>query len=230
MRYTFGRQISAALQRRPFMFACVSATVKTTTADLLVQTTVERREEIDVRRLAAFTIFGGLWMGAGQYMLYCKLFEALLPAKTAAAGVGKMVLDQFVHVPFVWFPMFYTVGTHPYVAHYTLAAAHNGVYVDAWVQGAWSRGEGADYVMTKYTNEVVPSLKANWSIWIPASFVGFRFVPTHFRIPCALSMWPRCLLAPRRVGVLRPRVLLLQLRICSVYALDLDLLIDAGPF
>jgi protein Mpv17 len=35
-------------------------------------------------------------------------------------------------------------------------------------------------------------LKVNWSIWLPASFVGFRFVPTHWRIPyvsCVSFCW-----------------------------------------
>ena len=105
-------RLSAAARRRPILLAVASGTVKASSADLLVQTTLEQRrpKDLDLRRLSAFTMFGGLWMGLGQYVLYCQLFELLLPARTVFASGGKMLLDQFVHVPFLYFPMFYTVG------------------------------------------------------------------------------------------------------------------------
>ena len=97
-------------------------------------------------------------MGAGQYVLYCLLFEAIFPAATAAASVGKMFLDQFVHVPFIFLPIFYAT--------------------DAWVCG-----KGMDYVRNKYESEALTTLKANWCIWVPASFLSFYAIPTHWRIP-----------------------------------------------
>lgn len=162
-------RLSAALKAHPLKAAIASATVKTTTADVMVQTVVEGRSlsELDRRRTAVFTLFGGLWMGAGQYLLYCRVFEALLPAKSAGASLGKMFLDQGVHVPLVYFPIFYSI--------------------DALLQEA---DDVIAHVQTKVRTELASSLKANWSLWLPASFVGFRFVPTHWRIPyvSAVSM------------------------------------------
>ena len=110
-------RIGSALRARPFLGACTSATVKTSAADVMVQTVIEGRgvDEVDRRRLAAFSIFGCLWMGAGQYVLYCRVFEALLPARTVLHSAGKMALDQFGHVPLLFLPVFYSV--------------------DAWVRG-----------------------------------------------------------------------------------------------
>ena len=110
-------RIGSALRARPFLGACTSATVKTSAADVMVQTVIEGRgvDEVDRRRLAAFSIFGCLWMGAGQYVLYCRVFEALLPARTVLHSAGKMALDQFCHVPLLFLPVFYSV--------------------DAWVRG-----------------------------------------------------------------------------------------------
>ena len=107
-------RLSDSLRRRPVAFAFASATTKTFTADVLVQATLEgkcRPEDLDWRRTAAFTIFGGGWMGLGQYGLYCQVFERMLPARTSTHALGKMALDQFLHVPFLYFPIFYTVGT-----------------------------------------------------------------------------------------------------------------------
>ena len=56
---------------------------KATAADVLVQTTIE------LQAPAVFTIFGGAWMGVGQYLLYCRLFEAMVPGTTAIASVQK---------------------------------------------------------------------------------------------------------------------------------------------
>ena len=73
-------------------------------------------------------------------------------------------------MPLLYFPIFYAV--------------------DALLQGAWARGSGLAHVQTKLRNELWPSLTANWTLWLPASFVGFKLIPTHLRIPyvSAVSM------------------------------------------
>mmetsp|Transcript_53189 Transcript_53189/g.122217 ORF Transcript_53189/g.122217 Transcript_53189/m.122217 type:complete len:187 (-) Transcript_53189:179-739(-) len=159
--------LSASARRYPLAVACASTTLKTTSADVIVQTFIERREKLDYKRTAAFTIFGCGWMGAGQYFVYCKLLEALLPARTVSAALGKMSLDQFIHVPFVFMPIFYLT--------------------DACVQG-----EGISYARQKYENEIVETMTANWQLWLPAQFIGFRFVPPHVRVPyvaCVSFVW-----------------------------------------
>ena len=128
-------RISAIAARRPLIFGAATATVKTTAADVLVQTTIEDRSlaELDTKRTAVFTIFGGAWMGVGQYLLYCRLFEAWVPGTTAAASLQKAALDQLCHVPLLYFPIFYCV--------------------DALLQGAWAAGRGVEHVRTKLRTE-----------------------------------------------------------------------------
>jgi hypothetical protein len=167
-------RVSDALRRRPMLFACASATTQTFCADVLVQTSLEQRSvaQLDLHRTAAFTLFGAGWVGCGQYVLFCKVFEALVPSATAAASVGKMALDQFLHVPLLYFPIYFSV--------------------DAWIQGKVAAGEGFAHVQHKFDTELFELLKVNWSIWVPASFVGFRFMPTHLRIPyvsCVSFCW-----------------------------------------
>ena len=41
---------------------------------------------------------------AYRYVLYCRVFEALLPARTVLHSAGKMALDQFCHVPLLFLP------------------------------------------------------------------------------------------------------------------------------
>lgn len=37
--------------------------------------------------------------------------------------------------------------------------------------------------MDKYRGEIWDSLKALWSVWVPAQLVNFAFVPRHLRVP-----------------------------------------------
>ena len=176
-------RVGSALRARPFVGACTTATVKTSAADLCVQTVIEGRslDEIDRQRLATFSVFGFVWMGAGQYVLYCRVFEALLPARTVLHSAGKMALDQFCHVPLLFLPVFYSVD-------------------------AWLRGEGLEHVRQKYEREAWATLKVNWVIWVPASFVSFAIVPLHWRIPYVsavsfVSTWVFSVLQARVVVV-----------------------------
>jgi hypothetical protein len=162
------RRLNGLALRRPFAFACGSAVVKSTSADVLVQTAIERRDALDAQRTAAFALFGLGWMGAGQYLVYVRLLPALLPATTTRAVLGKVALDQFVHVPFVFMPLFYLV--------------------DGWVQGA----PLGQYARAKWEAEIGETLVANWKLWLPGSFVSFKLVPDHLRIPyvsCLSFAW-----------------------------------------
>ena len=53
----------------PFTFGVGVATIKTGVADALVQKAIEKREELDYKRLALFTVFGFAYLGVFQYLL-----------------------------------------------------------------------------------------------------------------------------------------------------------------
>lgn len=165
--------------RRPLALACASTTAKTTAADVIVQKFLECRAELDARRTAVFAVFGFAWMGAGQYFVYCRLLERLLPRPTAAHALGKVCLDQFVHVPFVFMPLFYLT--------------------DACVMGhVPPLSAGVAHAARKFEAEIVETMTANWQLWLPAQFVGFRFVHPSVRVPyvaCVSFAWTMVLSA-----------------------------------
>jgi hypothetical protein len=84
---------------------------------------VEQREEIDWRRNAAFASFGFFYLGGVQYGLYVPVFGRMFPGTIAFAAkplraklqdakgmfqVGAQVfIDQCVHHPLMYFPVFY---------------------------------------------------------------------------------------------------------------------------
>ncbi len=99
------------------------STAKTSASDLLVQSLVEKREQIDWKRNLAFASFGCFYLGGVQYIIYVPLFGRMFPnaasfaaksvreklkdAKGQMAVVAQVFLDQCLHHPFMYFPAFY---------------------------------------------------------------------------------------------------------------------------
>lgn len=180
--------MAAALFRRalsfpkenPITFGVGFSTVKTSGADLLVQTTVEKKEwaDIDWKRNTAFALFGFFYLGGVQYAIYVPGFGRLFPnAATFAAKplvekvkdprgcfnmLSQVFLDQCVHHPFLYFPVFYSLKE--------VVAGHTAV-------------EG----LMKYKDNFTEDLVALWKVWVPATIVNFTFCPMWMRIPFVAS-------------------------------------------
>ena len=134
----------------------------------------------EAARLAfvTFAAFGLFYLGGVQYFLYVPVFSRLFPnaAAYAAAPVAaklkdvagtrnmimQVVLDQFVHHPLLYFPVFYS-----------LKEVVNGGTV----------GGG----LSKYANNYAEDLPALWKLWLPATIINFSVMPMHLRIPWVAS-------------------------------------------
>lgn len=181
--------------KHPFAFGVGISTVKTSASDLLVQVVVEQKKEIDWKRNAAFATFGCFYLGGVQYAIYVPLFGRMFPnaakfaakpirekikdAKGIAALCGQVFLDQFVHHPLLYFPVFY--GTRELVM-----------------------SEKPDLMrcMATYKDNMKEDLAACWKIWVPSTFVNFAFMPMWARIPwvAGTSLIWTCILSSMRGG------------------------------
>ncbi|CAJ1957745.1 unnamed protein product [Cylindrotheca closterium] len=160
----------------PFAFGVVLSGFKTSFSDLLVQKVIERRQEIDWKRNAAFASFGFLYLGGVQYTLYVPIFGRLFPQARTFVKLGwrekmrdtkglfavfaQTFLDQCVHHPLMYFPAFYC--TRELVV-----------------------SEKPDFgkVIDDYRRNMKEDLLALWKIWVPATAINFAFMPMHLRIP-----------------------------------------------
>jgi len=115
------------IKNYPFACQLAMATVKTSAADVLVQTQVEKKKlsEIDVRRNFTFLLFGMAYLGGFQYWLLIHKYKAWFPSMKRfgnlslrkklkdTAGLmdaAKMVaFDVVIHAPIIYFPTYYTV-------------------------------------------------------------------------------------------------------------------------
>jgi len=162
--------------RYPFMFGMSLSTVKTSTSDLLVQTTLEQREKIDWRRNLAFASFGMFYLGGVQYMIYVPLFSRMFPQAASFAAksikekmkdfrgmrnVGAQVfLDQCVHHPLMYFPAFYLTK-----------------------EIVMKDNPDIKGTLMQYKENMREDLLALWKIWVPSTIVNFAFMPMWARIP-----------------------------------------------
>ena len=186
--------------KHPFSFGVVVSGVKTSVVDLLVQKIVERKEEIDWRRNAAFATFGFVYLGSVQYAIYVPFFGKLFPNAASFASktlrqkikdlkgirnVGvQLFLDQCVHHPFMYFPAFYATKE--------------------LVMSAQNEDGKPDFskAYASYTENLWDDMIALWKIWVPATFVNFAFMPMHMRIPytATVSLAWTCVLSSMRGG------------------------------
>ncbi|KAL9179914.1 hypothetical protein ACHAXT_007884 [Thalassiosira profunda] len=181
--------------KHPLAFGVGVSTAKTSASDLLVQVVVEQKKEIDWKRNAAFATFGCFYLGGVQYAIYVPIFGRLFPnaakfaakpirekvkdAKGLAALCGQVFLDQFVHHPLLYFPVFY--GTRELVM-----------------------SEKPDLMrcMNTYKDNMKEDLAALWKVWVPSTFVNFAFMPMWARIPwvAGTSLIWTCILSAMRGG------------------------------
>lgn len=178
----------------PMAFGVGFSCAKTSVSDLVVQVFVERRENIDWKRNAAFASFGFGYLGIVQYSLYVPVFGRLFPKAEAFAAkplrqkatdfagqatlAAQVFLDQCVHHPFMYFPAFYMTKELVCLGS---DASPQRVY-DRWSENFW------------------PDLFALWKLWVPATAMNFAFSPMWMRIPVVAStslIWT-CILSSMR--------------------------------
>jgi glycine cleavage system regulatory protein len=178
-------------KRHPVIFGVGFSCVKTSFADYLVQKHIERRKEIDLRRNLAFGLFGFFYLGGIQYAIYVPGFRRLFPLaerfallkfrdklrdmKGMLSMATQVVLDQCLHHPFLYFPVFYMLKTT--------------------VQGG-TPWDG----LTRYSSNVKEDLLALWKVWVPATILNFTFSPMWLRIPfvATTSLLWTCILSAMR--------------------------------
>lgn len=144
----------------PFITGVLLTTIKTSAADAVTQFAVEHKSlvQFDMRRNAMFTFFGFSYLGCWQYYLYNHIFE-----RTIKHAVSKVVVDQCLHHPFMYFPAFY------------------------WLKARMSGKDSKDAVR-EYKDNILQDLVVCWGVWVPAQYVNFRWTPLYGRLPFVASV------------------------------------------
>lgn len=182
-------QVLTFPERRPREFNIVLATLKTFTADLVVQILESQRKpnwRFDWFRGAAFALFGLIYVGAMQWVLYVSLLTWLFPDAMIFANspmsaklidrvgqldmLGQILVDNFFFNVFIYFPAFYIVKS----------------IVQGFPSGD-SVFSSAMAGINKYRKNMLADNMASLAVWILADVFIFA-APMYLRMPLEHSV------------------------------------------
>jgi predicted amino acid-binding ACT domain protein len=123
-------------------------------------------------------IFGRLFPNAASFAAK-PIRDKLKDVKGMIALCGQVFLDQFVHHPLMYFPVFY--GTRELVM---------------------SEKPDLMAAMSTYKTNMKEDLAALWKVWVPSTFINFAFMPMWARVPwvAGTSLIWTCILSAMRGG------------------------------
>jgi hypothetical protein len=156
-------------QTSPIQAAFLTCGVKASLSDTISQRSVEmvcsKTGKVTAHRFCfsrngAFILYGALYQGVTQHLIYNDIYPVIFGTGTDAGTVAaKVVFDQLVHAPLLALPVAYLVKAA--VFKYPLAEGLQRYAADAQRDLLW-----------KY-----------WLLWTPVQCLTFSVVPEHLRIP-----------------------------------------------
>ena len=145
----------------PLQAAVLTCGVKASLADGVAQVRswTESERAIEMKRNAAYIIYGGIFIGLMCHIEYDHIFPHIFGTAHDLKTISEEVLfDNFISAPLMWLPPCY--------------------FIKALLFG-YPLQEGLD----RYVTDVKEGLLLKyWAIWLPAQAVSFGFVPDQLRI------------------------------------------------
>eukprot|EP01084_Bolivina_argentea_P157046 273663_1 len=186
---SFGYRLDHAICKRRLLAGLAIPTFQAVAADLVAQLCMNKKStnysnehygfntpsntnslynslhSINWNRNMVFAAFGFCYLGACQYLLYVKLlnktFERFInPQNVILDRTVKVIFDQCIHTPFMYFPAFYFIK-------------------DSMQQGTNNK--------SLYRLPSMDDLCAAWKIWVPAQCITFT-LGRHWRLPWIASV------------------------------------------
>ena len=166
-------RVNARAARQPLATAMTAGGAKCVGCDMAVQM-ADGRDRLDRQRVGAFAAFGTLYAGGAQFFFFNKLVPWVLPHLKHGwrRAPGSVFLaasfDVFVHMPFLYLPVFYTmreVAYHP--------GSPDVVLTDAFAH---------------YRTGIRSDFATSLAIFGPVQLVNFGVSPAHLRVPILLTV------------------------------------------
>nr|NP_001090480.1 uncharacterized protein LOC779393 [Xenopus laevis]AAI23161.1 MGC154358 protein [Xenopus laevis] len=156
----FGRlwtKYNAALETNPLLIKAVTSLTGFTLGDILAQKFVmpDKEKGYDLMRTVRLGSFGFLVHGPTGHYFYSWL-DKQIPGTAMKTVATKVAIDQLL-----WNPCF-------------------GVMFFSYL--GLAEGKSFADIQTKIKNDLTTAVVGSWTVWIPAHFVNFRFVPSSQRL------------------------------------------------
>ena len=153
--------------------AFVTCFIKGSAADCITQkyaatgtttaTVTDEHAGFDLSRNVAFGVWSGAYLGTWQHILFNNLygvFDRRFRSSRKLAAGAKVLFDNFVHLPLLYFPLYYV--SQPVL---------RGEGLESWHDG-WQN----------YQRHGLETIVSGLSLWIPVSTINFYAVPPPLRV------------------------------------------------
>eukprot|EP00931_Biecheleriopsis_adriatica_P059488 TRINITY_DN35604_c0_g1_i2.p1 TRINITY_DN35604_c0_g1~~TRINITY_DN35604_c0_g1_i2.p1 ORF type:complete len:248 (+),score=38.71 TRINITY_DN35604_c0_g1_i2:48-791(+) len=152
----------------PFTMAFLLYSSKAAGCDIFAQKVIEKRKQLEARRMIAAALFGGVYAGCVQHFIFNRVFTVLFgSAGSIATGAKKTMADALVQTPLMWLPTF--LAFDEVLCHGSIVG----------LKDRWCR-------------EVGPTMKLYAMMWPAVHLYNFAFVPVELRmtvIAAASLVW-----------------------------------------
>jgi len=182
--HSFAEEMETFPSRRPYATNLGIATVKGFLADAFVQLGERSKKShtgFDWKRSVLFTLFGFLYAGVVEWIIYIDIFSILCPNMLRFANetweqkwkdpagqydlLKQILFDNFIHYTFVYYPIFYSLK------EMVQGPAGLDVIVDAVGKG-----------LKRYRRNMATDLCRIWAFSIPGDLLVFT-IPMWLRMP-----------------------------------------------
>lgn len=158
--------VKGFLQKHPLLVSLVSNTAKAVVADVVAQKIIEKKKDLDFKRVGVFGLFGLGYLGGWQYCVFNKAFVKCEQIMTQTYKMTKLkqaavltTLDMGVHTPLMYYPTFYAIK-------------------------GYMQGISLNQSMEIYKNNFKADMVNICTLWIPVQIANFTFLPLYMRMPC----------------------------------------------
>jgi protein Mpv17 len=163
-------EVSDFYSTYPLQSAILTCGVKASIADCIAQVRAWKNSGdpnvIEMRRNAAYIVYGGIFIGMMSHLEYNHLFPLMFgDDHSIKTIVSKVIFDDFVSAPIMWLPPAYIIKALLY---------------------EYPVEEG----LKKYWNDICNEdlLLKYWTVWVPAQSISFSVVPDHLRVAFMASI------------------------------------------
>lgn len=161
--------VGVFFKSHPLAAAAVVCAVKASLADVVAQARDQESSYVQ-RRTVSFAVYGSLYQGCVQELIYNNFYTWLFGSSTAlSVAIKKVLFDAVFHNALVCIPMSYVVKS--LIFRYSVRLA-----------------------LKQYVNDVLHHglLLKYYVLWMPVNAMIFTIVPTHWRITvmaCVSFFW-----------------------------------------
>tara|TARA_A100001011_G_scaffold166016_1_gene174672 strand:+ start:504 stop:1160 length:657 start_codon:yes stop_codon:yes gene_type:complete len=192
LKRTF-KETNKKVIKHPILFASGFAYIKNSIADYTIQNVQniksEKPKPFNIKRNLTFALFGLLHVGAGQYIILNKIIPRIIPALnkfpiSSKASLKAILIDQFVHVPLIYFPIFYTFKE---IGESELKSSSKSSQLYINYHNFYLSKDNINNIVSNYKSNFKNDMIISACIFMPIQFINFKYIPPHCRVPILSS-------------------------------------------